>query len=83
MDNDALAEKVEQSLTLANLSPRALADFLGLPWPHPTEELPLKEPPKEEPEKVATPERMAKLQTALRKRNRRAFEPLVAKVGAK
>ena len=45
-------EATEEGGMLANLSPMALADFLGLPWPHPTPEYPQapKSPPDPPPE---------------------------------
>lgn len=86
MDNE-IVEKMEESFTLNNLSPRALADFLGLPWPHATDEIPKKSKKEEaavidqrKKEKTVTAEQLKK---ALRKRNVRAFESLTTEVGAK
>lgn len=78
MDNEELVERLEKSFTLNNLSPRALADFLGLPWPHEANEIPQKRV-----EEKPKAHNVIDLKAALRKRNKRGFDSRVANVGAK
>lgn len=62
---------------IRKLPPRSLADFLGLPWLHSTDEFPQKQ--KEASESISRLD----LKAALFTKKKRAFSTLKVEVGAK